>query len=33
MDGMLSSAQSDAYDAQLDQWISEANVEIKSSKL
>lgn len=33
MDGMLSSAQSDAYDAQLDQWISEANVEIKSNKL
>lgn len=33
MDGMLSAAQSDAYDAQLDQWISEANVEIKSNKL
>lgn len=33
MDGMLSSAQSEAYDKQLDQWVSEANVEIKSNKL
>ncbi|MGN1248674.1 MAG: SurA N-terminal domain-containing protein [Candidatus Spyradocola sp.] len=33
MDGMLSSAQEDAYNAMVDQWISEANVEIKSNKL
>ena len=33
MDGMLSSAQEEAYNAKVDQWISEANVEIKSDKL
>lgn len=33
MDGMLSAAQEEAYNAQVDQWISEANVEIKSNKL
>ena len=33
MDGMLSAAQEEAYNAKVDQWISEANVEIKSDKL
>lgn len=33
MNGLLENAQSEAYNTQVDAWISEAKVEIKSDKL